>query len=114
MSTTTTATSPTSSTPASRIPVQPSPASRSRTPGQSVNAPPANVISKVSRQISSGSSGGTGGRALPLPSSGGSVGRSATSNANRTPLQPLMESLTSDHRHGTSGGKVVLTILQSA
>jgi len=98
----TTVTSPTSSAPVSRIPVQPSSGtavvSRSRTPGQSVNTPPANAGQRTPRQFSTGASG-PGGRALPVP--GGSVGRSATSTTNRPSLQPLMESVSSDHRHGT-------------
>ena len=101
----TAAASPAASTPASRIPVQPSPGpalvSRSRTPGQSINTPPSNAAQRAQRQFSTGSSSAASGRALPIPG-GGSVGRAATVSANRPSLQPLMESVTTDHRHGTT------------
>jgi hypothetical protein len=105
-----TAPSPTTSVPPSRIPVQPSPGTtqtaRSRTPGQSVNVPPINASQRTPRQQTGGPSGSSGGRALPLPG-GGSVGRAATAGTNRPSLQPLMESVSSDHRYSNTG-KVIL------
>lgn len=113
----TTATSPTTSVPPSRIPVQPSPGptpvSRSRTPGQSVNVPPINAGPRTPRQMSGGSSASSsGGRALPVPG-GGSVGRAATAGTNRPSLQPLMESVSSDHRHSNAGRVRHITILKN-
>lgn len=88
----TTATSP-GTTASSRLPVQPTPAAvtpRSRTPSSGSRTP---------RQISSGSSVSSTGRTLPVPG-GGSGTRSSAGSNRATQLQPLMESLPSNHRHG--------------
>ena len=48
------------------------------------------------------STGSSGGRTLPVPG-GGNASRSSAAGSNRAaPLQPLMESLPSNHRHGTA------------
>ena len=89
----TTATSP-GNTVSSRIPVQPTPAAitpvqlRNRTAGGGSRTP-------------RGGSSTPGGRSLPVPG-GGNVNRSSAGSNRAAPLQPLMESLPSNHRHSTA------------
>ena len=99
-----TATSP-GTTVSSRIPVQPTHTTvaattpRSRTPSSGSRTP---------RPSSSGSSTSSSGRSLPVPG-GGNVNRPSTSTNRATPLQPLIESLPSNHRHKVSCDKFVGT-----
>lgn len=87
----TTATSPVTTVP-SRIPVQPTPTfvtPRSRTPSSTSRTP---------RQSSSASSTQSTGRSLPV-TGGGNVNRQSVGSNRATALQPLRESLPSNHRH---------------
>jgi len=93
----TTATSP-GTTVSSRMPGQPAPATITPVP---LRSRPTSSVSRTPRQSPSGSSTPSGGRSLPVPG-GGNVNRSSVGSNRATPLQPLMESLPSNHRHGTS------------
>jgi len=92
----TAATSP-GTTVSSRIPGQPTPLAVTPVP---LRTHTTSGGSRTPRQSSGGSSTPSGGRTLPVPG-GGNVSRPSSSN-RPTPLQPLIESLPSNHRPGTA------------